>query len=406
MREIFQKHYRIFYWSLALIFSSVYAWQIPGDFHIFIQASSDVIKGVDVYTKLYKEWYHYFYGLSFAVIIYPLTLTPLKLAAFIWLLLNFYFLFTCIKRIAVWTKLNTNIPFLLFLFVTLFCIQFLLQNFRYGQVTILVLFCVIETVEAIINNKPLRAGIFLAMGIHIKLLPLVLIPWLIYRKEWKATIFTFAFLLMLYLAPVLFIGKDSFLQNMKSWYALINPSNEKHVIDTDERSFHGLSTLLATLLIEKVPDYYALDIKRNIANIQVENLNTVLNIVRLIFICSVIFVFSWPPFKKIQNAFQAFKESSYLLCLIPLIFPHQQHYAFLLCWPAAIILCVEEWKSNGQFFTLNKIILILILICFNLSLFLGEFTEYYEHFKIITYAAILIVILFLIRSKRLRAESL
>ena len=44
---------------------------------------------------------------------------------------------------------------------------------------------------------------------------------------------------------------------ISSWWSLINPADKVHNLDVDERSFHSLSTLLATLLVENVPDKFA-----------------------------------------------------------------------------------------------------------------------------------------------------
>jgi hypothetical protein len=79
-----------------------------------------------------------------------------------------------------------------------------------------------------------------------------------------------------------------------------------------------------------------------------------------------------------------------------MIFPHQQHYAFLLALPAVIYciywLFVQRSIISKHKFYLRFILLSIIYICFNLHLLLGEFREYYDHFKIISYGSILLVL--------------
>jgi hypothetical protein len=103
------------------------------------------------------------------------------------------------------------------------------------------------------------------------------------------------------------------------------------------------------------------------------------------------------PFKKTQSKLSGFWELSYILLLIPMIFPHQQHYAFLLGLPACLY-CVY-WLLNQKHqiskwqFNLRITLLVVIYICFNLHLLFGQFREYYDHFKLISYGSILLVIL-------------
>src|SRR5207244_133993 len=128
------------------------------------------------------------------------------------------------------------------------------------------------------GNKFAGAGL-IALGINIKLLPLVLIPYLVYRREYKTVAYSIIIYAGLLFLPVVIIGWERNMFLIKSWYSHLNPMNQKNLLDVDERSFHGLSTLLATLLVEKVPDKFALPVKRNIANLKVEQLNWILNMV-------------------------------------------------------------------------------------------------------------------------------
>jgi hypothetical protein len=398
MQTFLRKYYLYIYCFAAIWIASLYAFQIPGDFHIFLQASSDLLQGKNVYDTLYNQWYHYYYGLSFAILLYPLTLIPIQLAAFVWLIFNFYFLYCIGRRIIFWLNINNNTHQRLVLIILLFCIQFLLQNLRYGQMTIFILYSVFEFLQALQEKKTGKASLFLAAGIHIKILPVVFIPWLMYRAQWKTLSVTLLALFTFYLFPYFIIGENAYKSNLISWYHLINPSNEKHILDTDESSFHSLTTLLATLFVEKVPDTYALTLKRNIANITIDNLLILTTLTRLLFISTVLLVFRAKPFYKNKNRIDDFNEVSFILCLIPLIFPHQQHYAFLLCWPAATLLIMNEWKKNESL-KFTGILLIVIFLSFNLTFILGQFKAYYEHYKIISYAAILLIVLFIIKSR-------
>jgi len=100
-------------------------------------------------------------------------------------------------------------------------------------------------------------------------------------------------------------------------------------------------------------------------------------------------------------------EVSYILLLVPLIFPHQQHYAFLFALPAfsvvAYFLMIKP--ETYKYRKITVALLILIGLSFDLKLLLGEFNAYYDHFKIITYSALLLIPLLAYVSKKISKQT-
>jgi hypothetical protein len=191
---------------------------------------------------------------------------------------------------------------------------------------------------------------------------------------------------------------------LKTWLSLINPSNKNHVLDVEERSFHGLSTLLSTLFVKDVPDTFALSLKRNIADVSVSTLASILLFTRLALASITLLFLKLKPFVIAKTHLQQYLETSYLLLVVPLIFPHQQHYAFLFAVPAfAAILFVFISQYNKIHKSTRVIItflLVLIYLCENLKLVLGEFNPFYEHYKIVTYGALLLIPLLIWANRR------
>ncbi len=122
----------------------------------------------------------------------------------------------------------------------------------------------------------------------------------------------------------------------------------------------------------------------------------VLNLTRLSLIALSLYFFASLPFKRSPGPKHQFREISYLLLLIPLIFPHQQHYAFLFAVPA-FVFCLYYLIQNkdrlhkGKYYFLTISLVLIYLVC-DLKLLAGEFNHYYEHFKILTYGALLLII--------------
>jgi Glycosyltransferase family 87 len=378
------------------------------DFNIFLSASRDLMLGKNIYQVPYNEWYHYYYDLLFALALTPFTFLPIYVVKLMWLILNVFFVYRIWKIITAWlplTRLKKNSKTLFIILSFVFILGLLHDNFHLIQVTIFILYLALEGLFLINNNKLIAGSILITLGINIKLLPIVLIPYLLYRKEWKASLYIVGFIILFLCLPIVFIGFDytKFLL-IERWH-LINPMNQAHILDTSERSFHSLTTLLATLLVKDCGDWHALPLKRNIADISIANLNIVINIVRAALILFTVYFLRTKPFRNITSKLQKLYEISYLCLLIPLIFPHQQFYAFFFIFPASTYLLYylvylyfnNENNDIGKHLKTRKIALIVsISIAYfatNCHFILGAFHNYYDHYKILTYGVILLMIL-------------
>jgi hypothetical protein len=395
------KERKYLYFILTGILVLVYLLVVAGrraDLFIYESGSYDILHAVDAYSKTYVDGFHYYYSTLFAFIIYPLSLLPMYLGNLVWLLLNAVLLFRIIiltSRYFDLTVLSQKQKIYFLLLTLLFGVRFIYSNFQTQQITILILYLVLEGLAFIFSGRKITGAALIAVGINIKLLPVIILPYLIYRKEFKAFFMVVFFYAVMLFLPGFVLG---FQQNnilISSWWRLINPTNPIHVLDVDETSFHSLSTLLATLLVEKVPDKYALPVRRNIADISYTQLEYILNTVRFILIAFTLYFLRTKPFVTRISKLHRFYEISYLLLLVPLIFPHQQDYAFLFIVPAVsciiYYLFTQGNKISKTRFILIVFFLVISYLACNLSLLFGEYREYYAHFKILTYGAILVI---------------
>lgn len=367
-----------------------------GDFYIFLSAASDLGKGEDIYTATYVDGYHYYYSVLFAMLLKPLCALPFQLVKFAWLLFNlllFVHLFRLLIQSEFVKSLTKKQSRWFQLSVLLFAARFIRDNIHHSQVTILILWCCVYGLYLIHRHNAWKGALLLAIGINIKLLPIVFLPYLIYRGFFRAFALTVLFYAGCLILPSLIIGHQYNSALLSTWFALINPLNQNHVLDVDERTFHGLSTLLSTLLVKDVPDIYALPIRRNIMDISLSTLSMVLLITRLALIAFTLYFTGLSFFKRAKSAWQSCVEISYVLLVIPLIFPHQQPYAFLFAVPAcACILYVLITKPLNKNARQTLIVTLSIaFLTFELKLLLGEFNQYYEHFKILTYGVLMLI---------------
>lgn len=379
---------------MALVYISIEAKQ-QGDFSIFWQASRDYFDGQNIYTLTYHEWYHYYYSQFFAILIYPLAMFPLYAATWIWLALNLFFLWRILiitmRRLGV-DKWNSRSRFIFLSLIFIINLRFIRDNFHLGQMTVFMLYCMLESLSLIYFQRYLKGAMLLALGINIKLLPLVFIPYLIFRGYFLAVCYTCFALLAYFVIPLTAVEYNQYVLLMHDWWQLINPTQTKHTIDTDERSFHGLSALIPTLCMETVPDTHALPLRRNLTNLSVEKVFWLLNLIRLVLVSCILIVTRLKFFKPENNKLKRWKETAFIMLIIPLIFPHQQHYAFLLTMPAVSWILYLIMRHGIKIYQWQFYLLIIVYLCFNLNLIAGSFNEYFDHYKIVTYGALLLVV--------------
>lgn len=369
-----------------------------GDFHIYCSASARVFGNESIYQMPFGDGFHYLYSLFFAICLYPFTFLPFYISKFLWLLLNAVLLYRSLKIVFSFFEMDVKPSSWFYALVVLFSIRFIHENFHSAQITIVILYLCLESIDLIFNkHKPELGALLLALGINIKLLPVVLLPYLLYRRQFKATLYVVVFCVLLWTIPILFLGLDKSLSWTGDWWALMNPNSQKNVLDVEETSFHSLTTLFATLFISDPGDIHALSYKRNILHLEFEQLFWVLNAARLLLVSFTLYFLSTLPFRHVRSKKRQLYELSYILALVPLIFPHQQHYAFLFFMPAITVILHYVFVNYSRFHKLQKRVLIVLLavifLSFNLKVLLGEFNSIYEHYKILTYGGLLVVFL-------------
>jgi len=108
------------------------------------------------------------------------------------------------------------------------------------------------------------------------------------------------------------------------------------------------------------------------------------------------------PFKKENNKLKSFWELSFFALIIPLLLPHQQKYAFILCLPMISYLLyfyittyqlIIFKKSTGYYFSF--IIFIISMLLYSPlygSDVIGKFLFIYtQHYKFLTFATLFII---------------
>lgn len=374
-----------------------------GDFKIFLSAASLVHEGISPY----KEWITvsegssglYYYSPFWAMLLIPLSYLPQFVVHFSWLLLNMWFLSRLYKLFQNYIQpfnLTTKQHKIIVILSMAVSIRFLLYNIGMLQMTIFILWTCFESISLIKKDKLILGSLLLALAINIKLLPLVLVPYLIWKKEFTSCIAVILFNILFLLLPSVFIGWDFNLQLHIDWWAQINPTKENLNFETS-LGIHSLSALIPSLLSETISK---VDLRRNLFDLNPELIKSIIQGVQIVLIGSVLFIIGLP--KKMGSSFQfkELRELGYLMLLIPIIFPHQQKYAFYLALPAQIYLItylviLAKSKPKKWIYSPIAILFLLAFILMTISTdgIVGKkLYQIGQHYKLITHGTFLLVI--------------
>jgi hypothetical protein len=378
-----------------------------GDFKVYLEASKLIAAGKNPYHLwiFISEGNYAFYFNSplWAIILIPFSYLPSFITNLIWLSANAFFLYR------IWILLIKYIDFKslskkqanwLLLLSFILSARFILYNFEMIQMTIFLLYGALESIFLFRCKKFLIGGALLALIINIKILPIVLIPYLIYRRQWLASWSTLVFSILFILLPGMILGWSANLFLLSEWWAVINPINSEHLLEAD-LGLHSLTALLPSLLTQTNG---VLPYSRNIFNFDFKTTVCILNIVRTGLIIFTLYFLKWPPFRPTKSLFNEIYELSYIFLLVPLIFPHQQKYAFLFAIPAIVYICyfvVVNFNSATRKTNNSKYYGIIILLTVSFTLMtlstdgiIGRTLNLItQHYKTITYGAIILIII-------------
>jgi hypothetical protein len=368
------------------------------DFDVFLEAAVRLTHGQNIYAPSVIKNLQYFYSPFFAIVLIPFCFN-FFITKFFWLLLSGFFLYR------IWILVRKNFDTSVFSSKMLviwegvsafFVTKFLLYNLSLVQVTIFLMWAILESLELFENRKTIPGALLLAFAINMKLLPLVALPYLLFRGYYKAFGWVVAFSVFFVFLPALFIGYDFNMFLLSEWWHVINPTNTQYLLEADISS-QSLVGTIPVFLMDTMGD---MPFRRNIFNLSLPTVELITNCARLALVIFVLYFLKFTPFKKAKdNLFKAW-EISYLLLIVPLIFPHQQKYAFLFIFPMVTYLVyyvILMWNFNQtQKFKVFFYLLIPVSIVFSPIIgadVVGRFTySLVHHYRILGICALLLIV--------------
>lgn len=387
---------------LLIIIFIIFEYNRYGDFSIYYHAASNLYRLPDLYHPLYSEPPTLFYlgNPVITLLIYPFTYLPLSFATLLVKLVDLVLLYRIWIIISSYLSIDlhtSKIKNLLLIITFASCFISIYYNLHLVQFTIIMLYCSLEGIYQISQNKNIPLGSFLiAFAVLTKISPIVLLPYLIYRNHFKAFMWTILFLGVLVGSTFIFIEPTKSLFLWSKWWYLINPIDPDSIFDMNNRKNHGISTLLSTLFIKDITDNIVeLTNRRYLIDLGREQVKVLITVARVILIGLTFYFLRSLPFVKQKIKQNEFWELSYLLLIIPLFFPQQRIYNFIFVLPAIAYLCYHLIVNKQQIknYHLKLGAFVFCVLLFNFEMIFGQLRLYLWYYKTMTYATLFVLIL-------------
>lgn len=411
MNTVFTFKERIILYTFLVLFAAGFVPQEAADYKIYVAAGRVIF---DYHKNPYADedmvelepdnrlTHHaqYRYAPIFGMALYPFSLLPKPIYLFLWLFLNAYLI---VKTLLLFREF---FPKLLddkkaFLITAFFAItlthRYIGLNFELGQTTTLLVFLLFYTLKLSRKKQNMLAGLMLAFSIIIKIMPLVLIAYFVFRGNFKTTVFTILWTVILIFLPVLFIGWDYNNYLIQEWYKIISPASAEYALET-KTGIINLSAFIYSFFTE-MPDVVVQG-RRNLLNLSYETAALVTNIIRGALIIFTLYFTQWTPFKKRQNQPQVFWEYGYICLIFPLIFPAQNGYSLYFLFPSAFYLSYylylnvlkkgSDWKKH-QLFLMALALYLALTHLTSANILSRHMYQQVQFFKIVTFGIFVIL---------------
>lgn len=192
------------------------------DFEVYYKSAQRLLDGHNLFRIKEDDFYVFKYAPTSALFFIPFTLFSFTSAKIIyWLLLTGTILFGFYLSIKLtasrfWTENNAKINTIVLL-ATLILVVHIQRELHLGQVNHILLVLYLVAAYYYNKNKPNSSAVFLAISLFIKPFALIFIPYLLFKKNYKAFgIFVLSSIVFFFL-PLLFYSFPDFIQQSALW---------------------------------------------------------------------------------------------------------------------------------------------------------------------------------------------
>lgn len=232
-------------------------------------------------------------------------------------------------------------------------ITFVFDMFDLGQPNLVLLALMLYGFWSMRQQRPWMAGCMFALATAIKVFPVAVLPYLVWRRHWTALASTFLFLgVFLFVVPAPVRGFEQNMSELKTWYqGMVGSSSEKGFGQRDEQNWSWVnqSIIAMTHRLTRPVNYNQDDPSRpartmNVVDISFKAANLLVVAISLAFGLGYILVM--PPSSRRTEKSDA-EEIALLFCLMTVASPLARQYYFMwLIFPMTVLMHRGAWDPR------------------------------------------------------------
>ena len=295
---------------------------------MFTTNAYEVSRGEDSSLPFGEHFRQYLYSPLFLVLMHPLTYLSPEGAFLIWRILTS----VCLIRSFILAlkfchvPMLGGIPYLLLILVTLLLQRPISESLT--GVTTFFLWIAMESYALIITKRYWRAGALLALGINIKLILLPVLVYWVWRGYWRVLWIVLLFSPLYLVLPALVFGWDTNLALLSNWYFVL--ATQDHVLLEGSYVNRVLAHLVYLTPLSAMPQFFTYAL------------------ICLLILYTLYLLGRITPFSQATRP-ASLAEFSYILLIIPFIYPRQYTYSLVLAMPCLIWITTSLIQTRSPF---------------------------------------------------------
>jgi energy-coupling factor transporter transmembrane protein EcfT len=270
-------------------------------------------------------------------------------------------------------------PAVLYWVPSLVCCVFIWDTYLEGQMAFCLCAALLGMLVCLQTKRQWSAGFLLALAAGWKAFPILALPYLVYRRQWKALASTCVFLVvLLFVIPSFFRGPTGAWDDLKTWRSgMMEPNTPEQIGGPHARAARSYTWQNGSLLavahrwlrpVIADHDDHVPPMSINVANLNFKTINRLVMVLQLCICLAYVAVMPW---KRGRSRFTDTAEGAMLLILIVLFCPLSFNYnnSWLMCGITVVLYYVTVGaKSRTQaIVALVWLLLALSLLVFSVS---------------------------------------
>lgn len=384
--------------ALAFVFELIRDCQRDGDFMGYINAGNAVINQTPIYADYLNTWPPFF-----AIFSVPLAwghaVSPIfiRLIWLIGIIVSWYFIAKWTVHMSLDSTLvlkPKNDPqyvwfldwrvFLPFLFV----LRFIIDDLSNIQINSFILLSCLYAIHCYLRERHITAGIVLGVIISLKVYPIFLLFFFVYKHAYKTTAISLLVIGLTTLISLLIFGWDVGVQYYSDW--IQNKAMGETILTHKNQSifpwFEGLFTNQSR----------GLNIHYNVLSLT----TTLSKKLTYLFIALAATCIAW-LFRKGNERYSSFGKFAFILAAIPILSPLAWKYYFVFLFPLLFIQFNYLLQTRTKGVARLLFVVSIALAILSTDGLLGVwFSDVLEVFGCVTWATILLLVSYLVQEKR------